>query len=139
MTRELVEACVGLIWTRVQHPDSTIRIHEQLRSLLDELRDPGVESPRGDELRESYLNRDAYKVITEKWGSTIPIRSLKTCACIVSEASGIQQPSRDEKRKKELLFCWFNDNWSKVRDFIPRVVLESDDEEEDEVEPEPVS
>jgi hypothetical protein len=139
MSRDLVEACIGLIWTRVQHPEYTIRIHEQLRSLLDDLKERGVESPQRAESRDSYQTSEAYAVITEKWGSTITIRELKVAACIVSEASGIPQPSRDEKRKKELLFCWFRDNWSKVSGFIPRVFFESDDEEEDNAQPETVS
>jgi hypothetical protein len=139
MSRELVEACIGLIWTRVQHPEYTVRIHEQLRSLLDDLNERSVESAQGGESRDSYQTSEAYAVITEKWGCTITIRRLKIAACIVSEASGIPQPSRDAKRKKELLFCWFRDNWSKVSEFFPRVVFESDDEEEDNAQPETVS
>ena len=119
--------------------DSTARYtetNELLRNLLNQLKDAQKNQPINDHEQHQqkevvkkpgkekfdYKSCNAFKVITENYFyPTIRQTELVSIATMLAGAANLKV-DRDAKRRKDLLFKWFEDHWDDVKVHLPRLV-----------------
>lgn len=108
-------------------------VETSLRNIKDELilvsNNPTIESK--NDLIETpkkrkkdsfnYKDTEAYQMIVDKFGNNIRQQELIQIACCLSKKIGVKV-ERDSKRRKDLLFKWFQDNIDKISPMLHLVV-----------------
>jgi hypothetical protein len=128
MSKELMHLCVDMMWTAVQREEWRGPMTGELEKLLVKLRD---EAETHRELEAAcraagpdYQTFPAYHALTQRWGLTISIPKLQALAFCIANVKGLVAPSRSERRKRSLLFCWFHRNWDVAAPVLQGMDLE---------------
>lgn len=105
-------------------------VDASLRQIRDELllaaQRPAAETPidappkRRHEAFD-YKDTAAYRMLADKFGSSVRQQDLVQIACCLSKKIGVKV-ERDAKRRKDLLIRWFQENIEKVSALLPMVV-----------------
>jgi hypothetical protein len=102
------------------HHGIQLRLLECVHNLRVATQSQGFPKP----MISDYENSPARKAIRERWGDTITIRKLIEIAEVISKKVNVNPPTRTEKRKKELMFKWFNFNWESIKDVLADLQME---------------
>ena len=139
--------CADILWHATKDPEHMESILHDLDNISNDLRELAGTPEAGGKFachssEYDYKLGPAYKKISEKWPG---IRMYELCAiasAIVRKVGRAElKLSRDARRRKSLLYQWFDDNWHHASPIIDKVVfvLPSDNEdgdgEEDQDEP----
>ena len=134
--------CAEVLWHATKDPEQLESILHDLENISCDLR-AVLSAPEADgqfacrSTEYDYKLGPAYKKISEKWPG---IRMYELCAIASAIVRKVARPelklSREARRKKSLLFQWFDDNWHHASPIIDKVVfvLPSDDEGEEEAD-----
>ena len=112
------------------------KVDEQLENLVAHLQNPNgqqnqvVENDDDDDSIDfDFENCEAYKHINEKFNnnnSKIGHEFLTTIANEISKIADVKL-KRNQKRKRSLLYKWFNDNWDKLKPVFDEVQIINDE------------
>ena len=69
----------------------------------------------------NYKDTEAYQMIIDKFGNNVRQQELIQIACCLSKKIGVKV-ERDSKRRKDLLFKWFQENIDKISPILHQVV-----------------
>lgn len=108
-------------------------VETSLRNIKDELilasNNPTIETT--DNIAETqkkkkkdsfnYKDTEAYQMIIDKFGNNVRQQELIQIACCLSKKIGVKV-ERDSKRRKDLLFKWFQENIDKISPILHQVV-----------------
>ena len=74
-------------------------------------------------------NCQAWKVISSKYGSRISHSELKAIANLICGFTNLRV-DRDATRDNRVLIKWFDENWDQIQNFIPKIHLHDDNDDE---------
>jgi hypothetical protein len=84
-------------------------------------------------------NSDCRRVVVAKVGKDPTMEDLMTIAASITSAAkakgqliDLQPLKRDEKRRKVLLWSWFERNWFILKDYMDDLIYQEGEEEEEE-------
>jgi hypothetical protein len=130
MSKELIQMCIEVMWSAVQRNEWREPIAEGLEKLLEKWGDESETDTKLDAAcgaeTQDYRSHPAYRALTQRWGTAISIPKLEALAFCVAKMMDIPVPSRTERRKRSLLFCWFHRNWEVVEPLLPDINLEEE-------------
>jgi hypothetical protein len=128
MDRALASACVEILVATAERPSEADRIAEKLRDLVEALKKlaaEGEQRPPPEPRPEACEKTKAWQELTQRFGTEVSVRELKTIAAVVADHAHLPPPGRTEQRKRPRLFGWFDEHWDRVRDLLPFVKIEN--------------
>jgi hypothetical protein len=76
---------------------------------------------------------EAYKALAKKFGDELGIADLVTLAQTATDiVDGLKSPTGAEKKNRDKLYQWFQNNWAAISPKLDDLELEGEEEEDDE-------
>jgi hypothetical protein len=124
MSDELLGLCTRLMCAALDSEESCQDIQLRLIECLNNLRVDVQNQVNPNPTTTDSENSPARKAIVERWGDKITIVNLIEIANEMAKKAHVNPPTRSEKRKKGLLFNWFNSNWERIGGFLDDLQIE---------------
>jgi hypothetical protein len=126
-------ACECLTRIQSQRPDIGTKIQKEVARLLETLNEGSTGASEGQQQERHILEERlrgfvmeasrSYLFFQSRGWENCPFDNLKSIAEVFSRAANVPM-DRDAKRRKPVLFRWFEDHWDELRPFAERLEIE---------------
>jgi hypothetical protein len=106
-----------------ERPGSCDGLDVELTRHVDQLRRHRFEDPTIPGARLGLTSLESYHWIETHLKDRATIWALTVLASVAAAKLKMLGPTREQKRKKVLLLEWFDDNWERIKDTFPLVIL----------------